>query len=88
MRNVGDEIRESGEWRGVERAQTRAERDKTRRVRVRGASLLRGSSISRDLFMGGERGARPSRSAGLTAVVKLCSYLTRVRLVSANALYC
>ena len=40
------------------------------------------------LSMRGELGARPPRSAGLAAVVKLVSYLTRVRLVSPNALYC
>ena len=49
MRSAGEEMRESGE---CGRAQARAERDETRRVRVRGASLLRGSPRSRVLYLG------------------------------------
>ena len=45
-----------------------------------GISSERLSKIS-GLLWRGELGARPSRSAGLTAVVKLCSHLTRIRKV-------
>ena len=63
MWSAGEEMRESGEWG---RVQARAERDETRRVRVRGASLLRGSSRSRDLYLGRagrtDHRARPANS--------------------------
>ena len=63
MRSGWETRCESGEWRG---ARARAERDETRRVRVRGASLLRGSSRSRDLYLGRagrtDHRARPANS--------------------------
>ena len=52
-----------------------------------GISYERLSKIS-GLSERGELGAMISALGRPTAVVKLCSYLTRVRLVSTDALYC
>ena len=51
-----------------------------------GISYERLSKIS-GLSERGELGARSSRSAGLTAVVKLYSHLTRIRKVRGSAIH-